>query len=178
MKKLLQTVKPVLAITFVAIVIAAGYFTQDSWLPLLVQKQSAKSKNASAVTTKASDKKSSASEQIILSDQAIANLGLKVKSIQTETYWKTLQVPGMVVDRPGRSDRGIISPVDGVVDKMNIFQVIPSAREMYSIRFVSLASFAADPAKLFKDTHDIKLAEVKKKTSGRFRKSDRWCSNH
>ncbi len=164
MKKLLQTVKPVLAITFVAIVIAAGYFTQDSWLPLLVQKQSAKSKNASAVTTKASDKKSSASEQIILSDQAIANLGLKVKSIQTETYWKTLQVPGMVVDRPGRSDRGIISPVDGVVDKMNYFpgDTVRPGDVLYTIRILS-ESLQQTQTKLFKDTHDIKLAEVKKK---------------
>jgi len=121
MKKRLQIVKSILAIGIVAILIATGYFMRDSWLPLLQQSKTTGSVNPPATTTKAGDKKSAASEQIILSDQAIANLGLKVKSIQTETYWKTLQVPGMVVDRPGRSDRGIISPVDGVVDKMNYF---------------------------------------------------------
>ena len=164
MKKLLQIVKPILAIGSVAILIATGYFTRDNWLPLLEQNKTARSDNVSTASTKASDKKNAASEQIILSDQAIANLGLQVKSIQPETYWKTLQVPGMVVDRPGRSDRGIVSPVDGVVDKMNYFpgDTVHPGDVLYTIRILS-ESLQQTQSKLFKDTQDIKLAEAKKK---------------
>ena len=71
MKKLLQIVKPILAIGSVAILIATGYFTRDNWLPLLEQNKTARSDNVSTASTKASDKKNAASEQIILSDQAI-----------------------------------------------------------------------------------------------------------
>lgn len=164
MKKRLQIMKPILAIGIVAILIATGYFMRDSWLPLLQQNKITGSDNPLGTTTKAGDKKNAASEQIILSDQAIANLGLKVKSIQPETYWKTLQVPGMVVDRPGRSDRGIISPVDGVVEKMNYFpgDTVRPGEVLYTIRLLS-ESLQQTQSKLFKDTQDIKLAEAKKK---------------
>tara|TARA_R110001592_G_scaffold123916_3_gene332337 strand:- start:751 stop:1614 length:864 start_codon:yes stop_codon:yes gene_type:complete len=164
MKKRLQIMKPILAIAFVAILIATGYFMRDSWLPLLQQNKTTGSDNPPATTTKAGDKKNAASEQIILSDQAIANLGLKVKSIQPETFWKTLQVPGMVVDRPGRSDRGLVSPVDGVVEKMNYF---PGAGTSFRTRLDScflddiFHSLTADPGntEFPKFTQDTSIAE-------------------
>ncbi|QDU11843.1 efflux RND transporter periplasmic adaptor subunit [Gimesia aquarii] len=164
MKKLLQTVKPILTMAFVAVLIATGYFTRDHWLPLLQQNRTARSDHVSTTKTKPGDTKSSASEQIILSDQAIANLGLKVKSIQPETYWKTLQVPGMVIDRPGHSDRGIISPVDGVVEKMNYFpgDTVHPGDVLYTIRILS-ESLQQTQTKLFKDTQETKLVESKKK---------------
>ena len=42
-----------------------------------------------------------AATKIIVGDQAQKNLGLTAKPLRTETFWKTITVPGMVVDRPG-----------------------------------------------------------------------------
>jgi multidrug efflux pump subunit AcrA (membrane-fusion protein) len=50
-----------------------------------------------------------------LSPQAQQNLGLNVDTLTPEFYWRTLLIPGVVVDRPGESDRSVTSRVAGVV---------------------------------------------------------------
>ena len=45
-----------------------------------------------------------------LSPQARENLGLVSKPLKLTNYWRTLEVPGVIVDRPGVSDRGVIAP--------------------------------------------------------------------
>ncbi|MCA9014876.1 MAG: efflux RND transporter periplasmic adaptor subunit [Planctomycetaceae bacterium] len=155
--------KPTLAIA-VIVLIAGGFLLRESWLPLLEQNQSGKTKGQLVSSKKTGNKKGSDQEKIVLSDQAIANLGLQVKSVLPETYWKTLQVPGMVVDRPGRSDRGVISPVDGVVEKMNYFpgDTVRPGDILYTIRILS-ETLQQTQTNLFKDTQNIVLAEAKKK---------------
>ncbi|QDV16552.1 hypothetical protein Pan153_11820 [Gimesia panareensis] len=163
MKVLLQSMKPVLGIT-VFVLIAAGFVLRDHWLPLLEQNQADQSKNGAASSKKADGKKNADQQKIILSDQAIANLGLKVKSELPETYWKTFQVPGMIVDLPGRSDQGVISPVDGVVEKMNYYpgDTVRPGDVLYTIRILS-ETLQQTQTNLFKDTQNIALAETKKK---------------
>ena len=40
-----------------------------------------------------------------LSPEARRNLGLVVKPVKLQTYWRTIQVPGEIVDRPRREHR-------------------------------------------------------------------------
>ncbi|QDT41730.1 HlyD family secretion protein [Gimesia alba] len=163
MKILLQSLKPVLGIT-IFVLIAAGFILRDHWLPLLEPNQAGQSKNLAAASKKAEGKKKTDQQKIVLSDQAIANLELKVKSIFPETYWKTLQVPGMIVDRPGRSDQSVISPIDGVVEKMNYFpgDTVRPGDVLYTIRILS-ETLLQTQTNLFKDTQNLVLAERKRK---------------
>jgi len=56
-----------------------------------------------------------------LSEQARKNLGLVSKAAKTQNYWRTIQVPGVIADRPGISDRGVTSPAVGVVTEIQAF---------------------------------------------------------
>ncbi|WP_278471248.1 efflux RND transporter periplasmic adaptor subunit [Gimesia maris] len=163
MKILLQFVKPVLGI-IIFVLIAAGFIWRDQWLSLLDQKPSSGANKTSAASKKRGQSQKAEQEKVILSDQAIANLGLNVKSELPETYWKTFQVPGMIVDRPGRSDQGVISPVDGVVEKMNYYpgDTVRPGDVLYTIRILS-ETLQQTQTNLFKDTQNVVLAESKKK---------------
>src|SRR5262245_37874894 len=102
----LRFLKPLLGGALIAALVAAGYLTRDYWSPLVQYGERAVSENPPSVD----GEDNAPTRKVVLSDQAIANLGVRAKPVQPEIYWRTIQVPGMVVDRPGRSDRGVVSP--------------------------------------------------------------------
>ncbi len=152
--------KPLLYVVVIGGLGAGGYFTRSHWLPLL-QHDAAEVAAESAPETTESD---TPAEKILLTDQAIANLHLTAKSTLPATYWKTIQVPGMVVDRPGRSDRGVITPVTGVVTKIHRFpgDTVRPGDELFTIQVLS-ESLHAIQSNLFKAMKDIFLAQERKK---------------
>ena len=152
--------KPLLALALVAALAIGGYFTRAAWLPLLDRDMSTPSNESPPETTE----KAPPASQVILSDQAIANLELTAKAVKPQTYWKSIQVPGMVVDRPGISDRGVVSPVSGVVATINVFpgETIRPGELLFTIRLLS-ESLHQTQSELFKATQDIKLAEAQRK---------------
>lgn len=160
LRQFLKTLlKPVLAVAIVGGLGVAGYFTRDHWLPLLQNDKAAVVDGSPSEGTEAA----APTGKVLLSDQAIANLGLSAKAVQPGTYWKTIQVPGMVVDRPGRSDRGIISPVAGGVARVNYFpgDTVRPGETLFTIRILS-ESLHQTQTDLFKATQDIKLAETQR----------------
>src|SRR5690349_14547523 len=86
--------------------VVAGYVTRSRWLPAGNEQEARHAAGAPA-------------EQILLSDQAQKNLRLVSAPLKPTTYWKTLQVPGAVIDRPGHSDRGIVAPAAAVVARVH-----------------------------------------------------------
>lgn len=53
-----------------------------------------------------------------LSPQAMGNVGLTpeyLKPVELETYWRSITVPGMVVERPGRTTIQVSTPMSGVI---------------------------------------------------------------
>lgn len=54
-------------------------------------------------------------DRVKLSPQAQKNLALDVDTLTPQEYWRTMMIPGVVVDRPGESDRGVTSKVAGVI---------------------------------------------------------------
>jgi biotin carboxyl carrier protein len=98
-----------------------------------------------------------------LSPQARRNLGLVVKPLALGNYWKSIQLPGIIVDRPGRTDRGVTSPIDGVVTAVHaypgdtvqlgdvLFTIRPSSEYIHSVQ-----------AELFKSAREIQLLEQQK----------------
>ncbi len=101
--------------------------------------------------------------KVLLSDQAIANLGLLAKPVRPTVYWRTIQIPGSVVDRPGLSDRGIVAPVSGVVARVHHIpgESVKSGDTLFTIRVLS-ESIHATQAELFKSTQEIALAQAQK----------------
>ena len=75
-----------------------AFLTQDRWRPWLAsaQEPAHAAETASAPVREA--------KVLKLSPQARKNLGLVTKAAKLQTYWRTIQVPGAIVDRPGRSD--------------------------------------------------------------------------
>jgi cobalt-zinc-cadmium efflux system membrane fusion protein len=95
-----------------------------------------------------------------LSRQARENLGLISKPLQLTTFWRTIDLPGVIVDRPGVSDRGVVSPVTGVVTKINAVpgDTVEPNSALFSVRLVS-ESLHASQMELFKATQDIEIAK-------------------
>lgn len=95
-----------------------------------------------------------------LSAQARKNLGLAAKPLQTTTYWRVIDLPGVVVDRPGISDRGVVAPIAGTVTQIHAFPgstVAPNA-PLFTIRLVS-ESLHASQLELYKATREIEIAQ-------------------
>lgn len=158
MQKLFRFQKGIVMIAIAAGLLAAlVYFTRNYWRPALLRDTFSAAKNAP------SDKAEAAAPtgKIILSDQAIANLGLKAKAVQPQTYWKTIQAPGMVVDRPGQGDRSVVSPATGVIVQVNYVRgdIVRPGDPLFTLRLLS-DSLHQTQSDLFKAIQDIKLAQA------------------
>ena len=111
--KLRPLVRPVLIVALVLIAGAAAYATRQSWWPILfpstAQKEEAKGDEHGH---------DHPADRIALSEQAQRNLGLEASTLAPREYWRTIMIPGVVVDRPGESDRGVSSRVTGIVTEI------------------------------------------------------------
>jgi multidrug resistance efflux pump len=139
----------------------AGYANRAAWLPWLTP----------APTTAADDDKREGAHgpvveayQVKLSPQARANLGLVVKPLQLQTYWRTAPMPGMVVDRPAQSDRGVVAPVTAVVSKVHHFpgDTVSPGDVLFTLRLVS-ETLALTQSELFKTQKEIEINLDQKK---------------
>ena len=101
------------------------------------------------------------SEQVTLTAQAQKNLGLTSKPLKADTFWKTITVPGMVIDRPGFSDRGIVAPVTGIVSRIHRVagENVKPGTALFTLKLLS-ESIHLTQSELFKATQDIKLARM------------------
>lgn len=150
--------KPILRVFTSAaiIVIVAGlsittFVLRDRWLPWLSSQES----------TAAADEHQAPLEEpkvLKLSPQARKNLKLVSKPVATQTYWRTLQVPGVVVDRPGMSDRGVTSPAVGVVTQVHAFagDTVSPGETLFTLRLFS-EYLQNTQSELFKATRETQL---------------------
>lgn len=74
-----------------------------------------------------------------LSPQARKNLGLVAKPATPKRYWRKIQVPGAVIDRPGHSHRGVTSPAVGIVVKVHAFpgDTVEPGDRLFTLRLFS-----------------------------------------
>ncbi len=156
--KNLHYLKSLAAFTILTGLSFAGYFTREQWLPFVVPQ------TQSAEKVDASDESAAPPTKVIVSDQAQLNMGLKAKPLEAKPYWKTILVPGIVVDRPGLSDRGVTAPVTGVVIKIAHVpgDAVRSGDLLFTIRVLS-ESLHQTQTELFKATQDISLAQAQRK---------------
>ncbi|MGI8980378.1 MAG: efflux RND transporter periplasmic adaptor subunit [Pirellulaceae bacterium] len=95
-----------------------------------------------------------------LSQQARKNLGLVAKPLQPTTYWRVIDLPGVVADRPGISDRGVVAPIAGIVTQIHAFPgatIAPDA-PLFTLRLVS-ESLHTSQLELYKATREIEISQ-------------------
>jgi biotin carboxyl carrier protein len=135
----------------VATVAAAGVFTHDTWRAWLFPA------SADAETEEDSHAHEEP-ERVRLSPQARANLRLVVQPLQRGTYWRTIQVPGMVVERPGTSDHGITAPVAGIIQRITAVpgDAVRPGDELFTLRLASDV-LRDSQAELFKTSRELQI---------------------
>lgn len=148
------------ACLLVGVAIVGGALTRSWWLPFVLPSTPA----VAEVNDEPSHGPVVEAQQVKLSPQARANLRLAVRPLQPESYWRTIEVPGLVVDRPAQSDRGVVAPVTAIVTRVHHFpgDTVRSGEPLFTLRLLSEALHTAQ-AELFKAMQDIKIAEEKYK---------------
>lgn len=132
---------------------AAGlYFTQTTWQAWLQRPA------APTATAEEADHDHDHDDRIKVSPEARANLKLVVRPLERRTWWRTLQVPGVIVDRPGQSDQGITAPVMSVVTQAHVLpgDVVRAGDPLFTLRLVS-ERLQNSQAEFFKTTQELKL---------------------
>jgi len=95
-----------------------------------------------------------------LSPQARANLNLVVKPVQPTTYWRTVEYPGVIVDRPGITDLGVVAPITGVVTQIHAFpgDAIEPDGPLFTLRLTSEPLYNSQ-LELYKAIQDAEIAK-------------------
>lgn len=130
----------------------AAFVTRASWSKLLkptsvmqAQKEQAAPPIQEAKTLK-------------MTEQARKNLGLVSRPAKSQAYWRTIEVPGEIVDRPGYSDRGVTSPAVGVVTEVHAFpgDTVKPGDRLFTLRLFS-EYLQNTQSELFRATREIQL---------------------
>lgn len=145
--------KPLRPILGVVTVVAIAFLTRQQWMPRLSEEHKQAQPDEVALPVEEPKK-------LRLSLQARKNLGLVAKPVVPQTYWRAIQIPGTVVDRPGQSDRGITSPAVGVVSKVHAF---PGDTVRPGDRLLSLRLFSeylqSTQKQLYTATKEIQITQ-------------------
>lgn len=152
-------VRPIVQLTIVSCVLAAIsggiWWSYRHWQP----SSPANAKDAAPPV----EAEAGPTDTIIVGDQAQKNLGLTAKRLQTEVFWKTIAIQGMIVDRPGMSDREVVAPAIGTISQ--IFHVpgdmVRPGDILFTLKLAS-ESLQQTQTELFKTSQDIKLAEARR----------------
>lgn len=146
----------IFALMVVGLAIAVGSTIYRRW-----------SANQNANTTADSASKPRAAQDgttpVRVSVEARKNMGLSSAAIRPAEYFRRIDVPGVITDRPGVSDRGVVAPVTGIVTQIHAYPgntVAPNS-PLVSLRLVS-ESLHTSQLELFKATKEIEIAKQQK----------------
>lgn len=129
----------------------AIYYSRQHWLPWVtaeVEESGEEIGNSPAKEPK----------MLRLTRQARNNLGLVSAPVKPQDYWRKVQIPGVIADQPGVSDRAVTSPAEGVITKVHAFagDTVQPGETLFTIRLLSESLHAAQ-SDLFKATREIEL---------------------
>lgn len=82
---------------------------------------------------------------IELSERALKNVGFRPLAVQPGEFLRTVTMPAMVVERPGKSQRQITAPISGIVTRIHVTEgegVAPGA-PLFDIRLMHEELIAA-----------------------------------
>lgn len=146
--------KPLVFISLLAGLGILGYLSRGTWFPNPVAKEQ---------STKPADETNASNNRIVVGDQAQKNLGLTAKRLQAETFWKTITIQGMVVDRPGFSDREVVAPAVGTISQLYHVpgDMVRPGDKLFTLKLAS-ESLQQTQAELFKTSKNIMLADAQR----------------
>lgn len=98
---------------------------------------------------------------LTLSAQARENLGLQMMQVKVTDYWRTIQIPGIVAEQQGHSERRIPATVAGIVTKLHIFpgQSVQPGDDLMDIQPTGELLTTAQ-ATLLRNLKDIELLDI------------------
>jgi membrane fusion protein, heavy metal efflux system len=125
------------AVTVVLVLGAIAWFSRGVWLPVVQQLVSGSGAGGEAAEPPAASP--AAAKILELSTQARQNLDLRSQPVKKEDYWRTILVPGEIVDRPGVSDIGVTAPAVGVVSEVHALpgDIVRPGDRLFTLRLVS-----------------------------------------
>lgn len=145
---------PVAAFALVVVsgLAAAAFATRQHWLPATT---------AAANGAEAHTPPSDAPKMLELRPAARKNLALVSRPAVAQTYWRTLQIPGVIVDRPGLTDRGITAPAVGIVAKVHAFpgDTVKAGDRLVTLRLIS-EYLQNTQSELFKSVREMQLVQA------------------
>lgn len=152
-----QVLKWSIGVAVVVGLVGGAWLTRDGWSPLFRTKGDAGEEHDEH------DHHGHGKERVRLSPQARANLRLDVQPATRQSYWRTLSIPGIIVDRPGVSDRGVTSPIAGVVTHVHAKpgDTVKPGDPLFELRLISEYVQNAQ-TELFKNTKEMQLVEEQK----------------
>ncbi len=143
----------ILSVVCVVTLLGCGaYLTRGSWSKLL------KPRNVTQEQKEQTAPPIQEAKMLKMTEQARKNLGLVSKPAKPQAYWRTIEVPGEIVDRPGYSDRGVTSPAVGVVTEVHAFpgDTVKPGDRLFTLRLFS-EYLQNTQSELFKSTREIQL---------------------
>jgi cobalt-zinc-cadmium efflux system membrane fusion protein len=137
--------------------IGVGVATKDRWLPLVTPKKGAKGEAGEKADAHAAH---GPIDRIKLTEAARANLGIKSKVVKTSEFWRTLMIPGTVIDRPAISDRGVTAPAMSVVTDIRARpgDAVKPGELLFGLRLVS-EIVQNSQSELFKNARELVLVK-------------------
>ena len=149
-----KVVTPLAYIVVVGSIGAAIWFGRPYWQPLIGQHEKSQPDSGETSSSPIVDPP----KILELNSQARANLNLKAAPAKARTYWRTLQIPGVIEDRPGLTDRGITVPLSGVVTRVHAFEgdIVRPGEKLFTIRLVS-EYLQQSQSDLFKANREVEI---------------------
>ncbi|MFO0796086.1 MAG: efflux RND transporter periplasmic adaptor subunit [Gemmataceae bacterium] len=155
-----RVVSPLVTLVVLGAAGYAAYLTQDRWVPFVFPAKAAKPADGHGGHAEGGEghdghDHGARGDRVTLSEQAQKNLGLDVDQLTPQEYWRTILIPGVVVDRPGETDRGVTSKVAGVVTAINARpgNTVKAGESLFTLQLASefLQSAQTDLAKTAKE---------------------------
>ncbi|MEM1067371.1 MAG: MchE protein [Planctomycetota bacterium] len=96
-----------------------------------------------------------------ISPQARKNLNLIKKPVRPQAYWRSILIPGEIADRPGYSDRGVISPAVGIVTKIHAFpgDTMRPGDSLFTLQLFS-EYLQSTQTQLYKSTQEVEIIQA------------------
>jgi multidrug efflux pump subunit AcrA (membrane-fusion protein) len=97
---------------------------------------------------------------IELSEQARRSIGLEEGDVRLSTFQRTITVPGMVVERRGRSRFTVISPMTGFLTKIHVAEgeAVASGQPLFEIR-ITHEELVGAQADLLRTTAELDVVQ-------------------
>jgi len=126
----------------IVVLLAATYSVWLPWSQRLMADISSRFRmpsNADAPTVPDdADRAHNAHEEnsVELSRQAQKSIGLKLKKVQLTSFTRTVTVPGIVTERPGRSLFEVTAPLTGAINTISVLEgaAVETGQELFEIR--------------------------------------------